>query len=139
MTYGLAAALQAAVWQRLSTDVALGALVGGAVYDALPAGILPPLYVAIGPETARDRSDKTGHGAEHEFTVAVVTDAAGFAMAKAAAAAVSDALVDADLTLARGRLIGLTFRRAIAQRVGSGDQRQITLTFRARVEDDPAP
>jgi hypothetical protein len=135
MSYGVAAALQAAVYQRLSGDVALAGLVGTAIYDALPTGALPPLYVALGPEVVRDRSDKTGSGAEHEFTVAVVTDTAGFASAKAAAGAVSDALVDAPLILSRGVLVALNFYRAQAARVGSGAVRQITLTFRARVED----
>jgi len=139
MSYGVAPALQAAVYQRLAADAALAALVGPAIYDALPPGILPPLYVVIGPEVVRDRSDMTGHGAEHDFTVSVVTEAAGFASAKAAAAAVSDALVDAPLTLSRGQLVGLAFWRAQAARVGAGDQRQINLTFRARVDDAPAP
>lgn len=135
MTYGVGPALQAAVYQRLAADPVLTALVGSAIFDAAPPGILPPLYVALGPERVRDRSDKTGQGAEHEFTVSVVTDAAGFSGAKAAAAAVSDALVDAALPLARGRLVSLSFLRAQADRVASGDQRQINLTFRARVED----
>ncbi len=135
MSYGVAAALQAAVYARLQADATLAALVGGAIYDALPPGILPALYVAIGPERVRERSDATGRGAEHEFTVAVVTESAGFATAKAAAAAVSDTLEDAPLVLARGRLVGLRFLRAEAARVGAGETRQITMTFRARVED----
>lgn len=135
MSYGVAAALQAAVYQRLAADATLAALVGPAIYDALPAGILPQIYVALGPELARDRSDMTGRGAEHEFTVSVVTDAAGFSSAKTAAAAVSDALLGAELALTRGRLVSLNFYRAQAARVGAGDQRQINLTFRARVED----
>lgn len=136
MSYGTASALQAAVYQQLFTDPALGTLVGTAIYDALPTGTLPPLYVAIGPEVARDRSDKTGAGAEHEFTVSVVTDVAGFAGAKEAAAAVSDALIDAPLVLTRGKLVSLFFYRATASRVGTNDQRQINLVFRARVQDD---
>lgn len=136
MSYGVAGALQAAVYQRLVTDTALTGLVGAAVFDALPTGALPSLYVALGPEVVRDRSDKTGAGAEHEFTVSVVTDTAGFASAKAAAAAVSDALVDAPLTLTRGVLVSLNFYRAQAARVGSSAIRQINLTFRARVEDN---
>jgi hypothetical protein len=135
MSYAIAAALQRAVFQRLAGDAGLQALLGNAVYDALPAGILPPLYVAIGPEVVRDRSDQTGRGAEHEFVVTVVTDAAGFALAKEAAARVSDSLVDAALALDRGRLVGLQFLRARAARSGTGEQRQITLVFRARVED----
>ncbi|MEM9785020.1 MAG: DUF3168 domain-containing protein, partial [Pseudomonadota bacterium] len=55
---------------------------------------------------------------------------------KDAAAAVSDALVDADLTLARGTLVSLNFYKAKAARVGTGDMRQINLIFRARVADD---
>ena len=135
MSYGVAAALQAAVYQRLVADAGLTGLVGPAVFDAIPSGILPPLYVALGPEIARDMSDKSGAGAEHEFTVSVVTDTAGFSSAKAAAAAVSDALVDAPLVLSRGVLIYLHFYRAVAARVGTGGVRQIGLTFRARVED----
>lgn len=133
MSYALAAALQAAVYQRLVADDALAALVGGAIYDALPPGILPGLYVALGPEQARDRSDGSGHGAEHLFTVSVVSGAAGFASGKAVAAAVSDALVDAALVLARGRLVALDFVAARAAR--AGEERQIDMTFRARVED----
>lgn len=135
MSYGVAAALQAAVYQRLVADTALTGLVGTAVYDALPSGILPPLYVALGPEIARDMSDITGRGAEHEFTISVVTDTAGFASVKTAAAAVSDALIDAPLVLSRGTLIYLNFSRAVAARVGTGGVRQISLTFKARVED----
>lgn len=135
MSYGVAAALQGAVFQALSDDAALGALVGTDIYDALPSGTVPPLYVALGPEIVRDRSDKTGAGAEHEFTVSIVTNAAGFSVAKQAASAVSDVLVDAPLVLARGSLVALNFFRAKAVRVGTADERRIDLTFKARVED----
>lgn len=135
MSYGVAAALQTAVYQKLAGDPALTNLVGNHIYDALPSGTVPSLYVALGPEIAKDRSDKSAGGAEHEFTISVVTDTSGFAAAKEAAAAVSDALVDADLALSRGHLIGLWFFRAKAARVGTGDERRINLTFRARVDD----
>lgn len=133
MSYGVGAALQAAIFERLAADAALGALVNGAIFDAPPAGRLPPLWVSLGAEEARDRSDATGAGAEHRLTISVVGEATGFAQAKAAAAAISDALVDADLTLARGRLVGLRFQRAQARQSGTG--RRIDLVFRARVED----
>ena len=135
MSYGVSAALQAAIYQALVADGTLGALVGTAIYDAIPSGTVPSLYVALGPELAKDRSDKTGAGAEHEFTVSVLTDSSGFASAKGAAAAVSDVLVDADLTLSRGSLVSLNFYRAKAVRVGTADERRIDLTFRARVQD----
>lgn len=136
MSYGVSAALQAAVYQRLAADPALGTLVGSSIYDALPSGALPPLYVVLGAEEARDASDKTGGGALHEFTISVLTESAGFSTAKAAAAAVSDALVDAPLVLTRGSLVSLNFYKAKAARIGTGDMRQINLIFRARVADD---
>ena len=135
MSYGVSAALQEAVFQQLYNDPGLSVIVGSNVYDALPAGTLPSLYVALGPELVKDQSDKTGAGALHEITVSVVTDVAGFAQAKTAAAAVSDALVDADLALSRGVVVALNFYKATAARVGTGDVRQINLIFRVRVAD----
>ncbi|MGB5837707.1 MAG: DUF3168 domain-containing protein, partial [Albidovulum sp.] len=69
MSYGVAAALQAAIYQRLAADSALDALVNGAIYDAAPPGSPGGTYVSIGPETARDASDQVGRGAFHDFTV----------------------------------------------------------------------
>ena len=133
MTYALAAPLQAAVFGRLAAHAPLAALVGTAIHDALPPGPLPSLYVALGPEAARDRSDQSGRGAEHDLVLSVVSDAAGFASAKAVAAAVCDALLAPGLALSRGRLVLLTFVRARAARDGAA--RRVDLTFRARVED----
>jgi hypothetical protein len=135
MSYAAAAALQEAVFARLSADPAVTAVLGGAIHDALPAGPLPPLYLSLGPEVARDRSDATARGAEHEITLSVLSDVAGFHLAKTAAAAVCDALAAADLVLTRGRLVSLHFIRATARRDGSGQRRRIDLTFRARLDD----
>lgn len=137
MSYALSGPLQAAVFQQLFNDPALSALVGDSIFDALPSGAVPPLYVALGPEKVRDASDATGGGALHELTISVVSDAAGFATAKAAAGLVSDALVGADLELSRGALVSLNFYKAAAARVGTGDTRRIDLFFRARVCDAP--
>jgi len=135
MSYGVSAALQAAVFQKLSLDSVLQGLVGTHIYDALPSGILPATYVSLGPETVRDKSDATGHGALHVFSVSVVTTSAGFETAKIVAAVISDALVDANLTLSRGQLVSLNFHHATAKRVGTGQVRRIDLTFHARVDD----
>ncbi|MFW2543526.1 DUF3168 domain-containing protein [Primorskyibacter sp. 2E107] len=137
MSYAVSAPLQAAVYARLQGDAALGALVGSAIYDALPSGTLPSLYVSLGPEFVTEASDMDGDGAWHDLTVSVITDAAGFQSAKEVAGAVSDALDDAALSLSRGRLVGLWFRKAKAKRE-TGGLRRIDLTFRARVEDDAA-
>lgn len=135
MSYVLSEPLQAAVFQALSNDAPLVALVGTAIYDAIPSGTLPTLYITLGPETVQDASDVTGTGAVHQFTVTVITETPGFATAKQAAAAVSEVLHDADLTLSRGRLVSLLFERATAGRVDGGTARTIDLRFRARVED----
>ena len=139
MSYGVGAALQAAVYQRLAGDGALDALVSGAIHDSIPPGTVTGTYVSLGPEDVTDASDQLFQGAFQEFVVSVVTDQAGFQSAKAVAAAVSDALTGAALTLSRGHLVGLWFVKARARRVEKADIRRIDLTFRARVEDQASP
>ena len=124
-------------FNSLSNDVEVSTQSGGAIYDAVPSGVLPQTYVTLGPEEVRDASDRSGAGAMHRFTVSVVSEAAGFGAAKALAGAVCDALEGAALGLDRGQLVGLWFERASARRTGTGGAiRQIDLRFRARVEDD---
>lgn len=136
MSYAVSGALQSAVFAALTSNVALNAVLGNAIYDAVPAGNVPDIYVRLGSETVREASDGTGVGAVHFPTVSVITTSPGFASAKAAAAAVSDALHEADLTLARGDLISLRFEQATARRIDAASARQIDLRFRARVSDD---
>lgn len=136
MSYGVAVALQAAVYQHLLADGDLTGLIGSAIYDEVPNGTIPSTYVTLGPETALDRSDGDGGGALHRFEVSVVSDVSGFAGAKAVAVAVSDALADADLALARGALVALRFERAVANREEAANLRRIDLRFAARVQDD---
>ncbi|MCT4555798.1 MAG: DUF3168 domain-containing protein [Pelagimonas sp.] len=134
MSYVFSQALQEAVYGALIADTDLAGLVGAHVYDALPVGTLPDLYVALGPETVRDSGDQCTAGAEHDFTVSVITSQAGFHDAKTAAGFVSEALDGADLSLSRGTLVGLWFRQARAARQ-SGGLRRIDLTFRARIDE----
>lgn len=130
MSYGAAAALQAAVYQHLAGAAALA---GVAIYDAVPPGPART-FVLIGPEEARDASDKSGAGAEHLLSISVISDGSGFLMAKEIAAAISDTLTGASLALARGRLVSLIFQRAAARRIDEGETRRIDLIFRARIE-----
>lgn len=132
MSYAVTAALQEAVYEKLTMDSAVAMLSDGAIYDALPPGPVPSIYVSLGPERVRDASDVVGDGAVHDFSVTVVTDGAGFHTAKTLAAAISDALTDADMTLSRGSLTGLNFLRARARRVGDG--REIEVWFRAMID-----
>lgn len=136
MSYALSSALKSAVYQALADDVALFAIVGDAIYDALPVGALPSMYVSLGAETVVDASDSTGVGAVHRFSVSVVSDTPAFAAVKVAAGAVSDVLHGADLTLSRGRLVLMTFERATAARIDGASGRRIDLRFKARVEDE---
>lgn len=130
MSYAGAAALQAAVYQALTV---FPALAGVAIYDAVPPGVTGT-FVLIGPEEARDQSDKSGAGAEHQLVISVISDATGFLALKTVAAAISDALIGTPMVLARGQLVSLYFVRASARRISEGETRRIDLTFRARVQ-----
>ncbi|SEN35357.1 Protein of unknown function [Gemmobacter aquatilis] len=130
MSYGGAAALQAAVYARLVAD-----LPDVAVHDALPPGGAGETFVILGPEEAVDASDASGAGAEHRFVISVISDAAGFLAAKEIAVRISDALLGAGLVLARGRVVWLGFVKAQARRLEAGAARRIDLRFVARIED----
>ena len=130
MTYRAAAALQGAVFQRLTT---WGGLSGVQVVDALPPGTGTGTFILLGPEQANDESDGSGAGVAHQFVVSIISDAAGFMAAKAAAGEVSLALCGAHLALQVGVLVDLTFVRAVAKRLNTGESRRIDLTFRARI------
>lgn len=135
MSYAVSAALQAAIYQSLAGDSELAALVGSAIHDQLPPGPMNGILVSLGPEDVQDRSDQTHRGAEHRFSVSVISDAAGFLDAKTAAGRVTDILVDAALPMTRGRIVALRFVSARARRVRDGQTRRIDLSFRAIVED----
>ena len=135
MSYAMAVAVQTAIFQALRDDADLAALVGAAIYDELPKGALPSIYVTLGPETVEDRSDVTGAGSLHRLTLSVVSDAAGFAQAKTVGGVISDVLAR-PMALDRGQMVYLNFERAVAQRSGSaGKRRRVDLRFRARVDD----
>ncbi len=131
MSYAAAAALQTAVFGALTAAPALS---GISVVDAMPPGTTPGTFVLIGPEVAVDQSDGSGAGAEHRFTVSVISDASGFMTAKSVAAAVSGALLGGGMSLGTGHLVSVNFQRAVARRLDEGAVRRIDLTFRARVE-----
>ena len=136
MSYAVASALQEAIYERLTFDAAVYDLVQGAVYDGVPAGTVPPLFVSLGEEKVTDRSDADGFGAVHEMVVSVVSSANGFQSAKRVAGAISDALLGAPLALERGYLVGIWFRGAQAKRVSRSGTRRIDLRFRAQVQDN---
>lgn len=131
MSYGAAAAFQAAIYGVLTGEPGLA---GVEVHDAMPPGGGMGTFVLIGPEEVLDASDKSGDGAEHRFVVSVISNASGFLEAKTVAATVSQALVDAAPLMGRGRIVGIRFMKAVARRLDEGETRRIDLTFRARIE-----
>ena len=133
MSYALGSALQTAVFGLLSGDAELGALIGG-IHDAPPPGTPQGTYAILGEDEALDRGDATGAGAEHRLTVSVVSDAAGFLLAKQAAARIADLLTWATPPLAGGRVVAIWFQDARARRLDGGKLRRIDLRFRARIE-----
>ena len=137
MSFKGSAALQAAVYQALRADPALAALVGDAIFDAMPVQAPSGTHVALGPEDVADAGDMTGGGARHDFIVSVLSgteDTGGFAPVKAVAAAVAEALEDGALTLGTGHLAGLWFVSARARRADGGSGRRVDMTFRARID-----
>lgn len=135
MTFALSASLQKAVFTQLSGEAEIIEIVGPNIYDAVPAGAEPEVFVLIGEEVVRDRSTKTSDGAHHDFTVSVFADQHGFSTSKTLAAIICDSLLSADMELDRGRVTGIWFRRAQTRRGRSPDRRRIDLQFRAHVED----
>lgn len=136
MTYRASVALQSAVYARLRDDPAL---VGDAVFDAMPASPPSGTHVSLGPEVVRNAGDQTAAGSLHEFVISILSGSdeenGGFGRVKEAAAAVATALEDGPpLELEAGRLAGLWFLRAAARRVESGAGRRVDLTFRARMD-----
>lgn len=136
MTYVNSAPLQKAVYACLVSDPAIVGVVGDAVFDAPPEGIRPPVFIAMGPEDVVQRLDKTGNAAAHRFVITLVSETPGFLALKALAGLVETALVNATLSLSRGRVVSVTFQKAKARRERSGARRRIDMTFRAFVDDE---
>jgi hypothetical protein len=139
MTYALSWPLQEGVFQLLSADPGVAAHVGGRIYDApLPVEAEDEpdgIYVTLGDETVRDWSTSTDHGAQHLLTIAVHAPRRGFAEAKQAAGAISDALLSGMIAMTRGRVVQVRFITARTRREEGDALRRIELRFRATVED----
>ncbi len=132
MSYAATAALQEAVYSVLSGDATITTLTDGNVYDALPPGPVPSLYVSLGPERVRDASDVMADAAIHDFPIIVTSDGTGFHEAKRVAAAVSDALLGGTFVMSQGAVTAMNFLRARARRVGN--VREIEIWFRAMID-----
>ena len=138
MSLVLSGELQGAIYAALTGDTALVALVGSEIYDApLPVGGALPLgeHVTLGEEIVKPFGSITSSGGVHDFDVVLHSTANGFAAAKLVAAAVSDVLVDANLSIAGGHLVSLRFIKAKAKRGIAPELRRVEMRFRAVIED----
>lgn len=140
MSYSFGTGLQAAIYQALTANPLLQSLVGAAIHDApLDFGTgtdVPSEYVTLGEETVRANDTKTSSGAIHDFEIVVNSARDGFDTVKRIAAVICETLVDRDLVLERGRVVGLRFRSARATRGAAPVKRRIALRFRAVIDQD---
>lgn len=135
MSYQASAELQRAVFAVLSGNAAVQTVIGDAIFDAPPEGTVPEIYALIGEERTLDRSSKTGQAALHDFVIVLRGTGSGFLRIKDAAEAVCDALVGARPVLNRGICCNITYRSGRARRLRAKAGREITLTFRAFIDE----
>jgi len=137
MSYTQSADLQKAVYNALTGNPALMALVTG-VYDAPPAGNgVPPTgtYITLGEEVMRDNSSASHHGVIVDFDVGIHSDYAGFSVAKEVAGLVEKTLSWQQIPTPQGTLDLLRFLKSRARRGVAPETRRIVLVFRAFLND----
>ncbi|MDR6952711.1 hypothetical protein J2X65_002070 [Ancylobacter sp. 3268] len=129
-----ATALRAALYQALVADAPLTAALGGArIHDVPPASPDFP-YVTLGEAQVLDWSTATERGEEHRLTLHVWSRQGGHGEAHRIAALVQEALHDAALPLAEGRLINLRHTGAEIRRESGGRTYRAIVRFRAVTE-----
>ena len=126
-------ALQKAIYERLSSDVPLGALIAGRIYDNVPGDAGFP-YMTLGEAQVSDWSTGDSEGGEHRLTFHVYSRGGGRAEAKTILGAVNAALHDASLTPENARLVSLRFLDAETRREPDGITWRGTIRFRALTE-----
>lgn len=139
MTYALAWPLQEALWRLLVETPEVAAHLGGRVHDAPPPleteAAAEGVYALIGDEAVEDWSTSGDAGARHVVTIALVAPRHGFAAAKRAAGAVSDALLGGALAPNRGRAVNVRFVEGRTRRDDRIGLRRIDLRFAITMED----
>lgn len=127
-------ALQQAIFQKLSSDAATIAALGGTrIYDDVPTRAEFP-FLTFGQSTERDWSTGTDSGQEHLVTLHVWSRGRGRKEAETAIAAAREALHDQVLNLAGHRLINLRHEFSEARRDIDGETFHGIARFRAVTE-----
>ena len=122
-------AVQAFIYDRLSGDAALTALVGTAIYDTAPTDSPPDISVLIGAEEVLDASDKTGSADLHRAEIEIIARTSGFAAAKDVALAVRKSLDNASGIAGSGSITRVQFRRAQSLRDTTDGLRRVRMRF----------
>ncbi|MDX2288554.1 MAG: DUF3168 domain-containing protein [Hyphomicrobiaceae bacterium] len=127
-------ALQRAIFERLSADGQLTALIGPSrIYDDVPREAEFP-YVTFGQTMLSEYSTGEAEGYEHVVTLHVWSRANGRRQTHEVMAAVRAALHDASLTLTGYRLVNLRHELSEARRDPDGDTYHGLVRFRAVTE-----
>lgn len=139
MTYALAWPLQQGLYNLFCESALCVGFFGQRIYDAPPPllGESEPsgIYLTFGDEVVDDWSSGSDAGAVHVVSLTVNAPRRGFAEAKQAASAVSDAVLGGELSLSRGLVINARFVDAKTKRAENDALRQIILRFRITLED----
>lgn len=126
-------ALQKAIFERLSADTGVVALVAARLFDNVPGDVSFP-YLTLGEAQVDDWGAGDAEGCEHFLSLHAFSRAGGRAEAKSIMGAVHSALHDAGLTLEGYRLINLRFLSAETRRESDGATWRGTIRFRAVTE-----
>jgi hypothetical protein len=134
MPTSASAALRAAVYDALSTDAALAALLGGPkIYDEPPRGAAFP-YVTLGEARIADYSTGDVSGEEQQLTLHAWSRQGGHREAHMITAALLQALDDAPLVLTDHHLVNMRFAVADVRREADGRTYHALVRFRAVTE-----
>jgi hypothetical protein len=129
-----AGALRAAIFEALSADSALAAVLGGArIHDAPPRGAAFP-YVTLGEMRLANMAAGEASLIEHTLTLHAWSREGGHREAHAIAGALLGALDDAPLALRGHRLVNLRFALADIRREADGRTYHAWVRFRAVTE-----
>ena len=139
MTYALSWPLQQALYALFRENAECAQHFEQRIHDAPPPlldGSAPEgVYLTFGDEDVEDWSTGSDSGAAHLVAITVNAPRRGFAEAKQAAAAVSDAILGGGLVPVRGRVVNTRFVDAKTKRAENDALRQITMRFRITLED----
>ena len=127
-------ALQAAIYETLSTDAGVLAALGAPrIYDHVPRKVNYP-YITFGQTTARDWGAGPGDGEEHIISLHVWSLAPGRAEVASVVAAIRAALHDRDLSVSGHRLINLRHEFSETRREPDGERFHGLVRLRAVTE-----